>query len=39
MSIKVLLICSTIFSVLNAGTLKGHVKYDEKAPKKKEAKK
>ena len=35
MSIKILLISSIILSVLNAGTLKGHVKYDGKAPKKK----
>tara|TARA_Y100001970_G_scaffold292414_1_gene433629 strand:+ start:5377 stop:6078 length:702 start_codon:yes stop_codon:yes gene_type:complete len=35
MSIKILLICSIILSVSNAGTLKGHVKYDGKAPKKK----
>ena len=35
MSIKILLISSIILSVLNAGTLKGHVKYDGKAAKKK----
>ena len=35
MSIKILLISSIILSVLNAGTLKGHVKYSGKAPKKK----
>ena len=33
MSLKIFLIISFIFTALDAGTLKGHVKYDGKAPK------
>ena len=35
MSFKCLMTCFILFSFIDAGTLKGHVKYDGKAPKKK----
>jgi len=35
MSFKVLITCVLVFTLADAGTLKGHVKYDGKSPKKK----
>ena len=35
MSFKVLITCVLLFTLADAGTLKGHVKYDGKSPKKK----